>query len=173
VVPLDGWHLPRSTLATFPDPKLARDRRGAHWTFDANGYVMFMERLRRSSPAEDEVAAPSFSHALGDPVEGDIVVRAHHRIVIIEGLYTFLAIDPWHRAGQSLDERWFIAVDPALGRERLCQRHVETGVAETWAEAEWRAENNDIPNGLFVQENMLTPDRVIANVEDPSFVSSA
>lgn len=111
----------------------------------ANGYVMFMERLRSPISAE-EVTAPSFSHTLKDPVEDDIVVRPHHRIVIIEGLYAFLAIDPWHRAGQSLDERWFIAVDPALGRERLCKRHVETGVAETWAEAEWRAENNDIPS---------------------------
>lgn len=36
VVPLDGWHLPRCALDTFPDPKLAHDRRGIHWTFDGD-----------------------------------------------------------------------------------------------------------------------------------------
>ena len=36
MVPLDGWHLPRHTLDTFPDPKLAYDRRGSYWTFDGD-----------------------------------------------------------------------------------------------------------------------------------------
>jgi len=35
-----------------------------------------------------------------------------------------------------------------VGKERLCKRHVETGVAESWEEAIWRAENNDIPSKL-------------------------
>lgn len=38
VVPLDGWHFTRSTLDSFPDPKLAHDRRGAHWTFDGDSH---------------------------------------------------------------------------------------------------------------------------------------
>ncbi|KIJ45215.1 hypothetical protein M422DRAFT_59978 [Sphaerobolus stellatus SS14] len=170
IVPLDGWHLTRSTLETFPDPQLARDRRGAHWTFDANGYVSFMERLRKSISTED-VMAPSFSHSLKDPVEDDIVIRPHHRIVIIEGLYVFLNIEPWSTAGSLLNERWFITIDADVGKERLCKRHVETGVAANWEEALWRAENNDIPNGVFIQEHMLPPTRVIKNIDDPNLVS--
>ncbi|KAE8228830.1 hypothetical protein CF326_g6223 [Tilletia indica] len=32
---MDGWHLTRAQLEAMPDPKLAKDRRGAEWTFDA------------------------------------------------------------------------------------------------------------------------------------------
>ncbi|KAF8584953.1 P-loop containing nucleoside triphosphate hydrolase protein [Ramaria rubella] len=166
VVPLDGWHLPRSTLDQFPDPKLAHARRGAHWTFDAKGYVSFIERLRKPISAED-VMAPSFSHSLKDPVFDDVVIRPQHRIVIIEGLYVFLKIDPWVKAATSLHERWFLATDPEQGKQRLCKRHVETGVAANWEEAVWRADTNDIPNGTFVKDNMLNPTRWIWNIEDP------
>jgi pantothenate kinase len=34
VVGMDGWHLTRAQLAQMPDPQLAKDRRGAAWTFD-------------------------------------------------------------------------------------------------------------------------------------------
>lgn len=168
VVPLDGWHLPRSTLDTFPDPKLAYDRRGAHWTFNGEGYVSFLEHLRDPQVmlTDGAVKAPSFSHSLKDPVMDDIVVRPRHRIVIIEGLYVFLDIQPWIKAGRSLDERWFVRVDPVQGKERLCRRHVETGVAGSREEAVWRAESNDIPNGEFIEANMLPPTKEILNVED-------
>ncbi|GJJ13837.1 hypothetical protein Clacol_008094 [Clathrus columnatus] len=175
VVPLDGWHFPRSTLDTFPDPKLAYDRRGAHWTFNGGGYVSFVERLRDPQAMLDNgiVTAPSFSHSLKDPVMDDIVIHPHHRIVIIEGLYVFLNIEPWIKAGRTLDERWFLRVDPVQGKERLCKRHVETGVAGSWEEAIWRAENNDIPNGKFIEANMLPPTREIPNKEDHDLGQSA
>ena len=92
------------------------------------------------------MTAPSFSHARKDPVFDDIVVRPQHRIVIIEGLYVFLGIEPWVRAANLLDERWFVTVDAQKGKQRLCTRHVETGVAADWEEAVWRADNNDIPS---------------------------
>jgi len=34
VVGMDGWHLTRAQLEAMPDPKLAKDKRGAAWTFD-------------------------------------------------------------------------------------------------------------------------------------------
>lgn len=112
------------------------------------GYVSFLERLRDTQVmlTNGIVTAPSFSHSLKDPVMDDVVIRPHHRIVIIEGLYVFLNIQPWIKAGRSLDERWFVRVDPVQGKERLCHRHVETGVAGSWEEAVWRAESNDIPS---------------------------
>lgn len=35
VVGMDGWHLTRAQLDAMPDPQLAKDKRGAAWTFDA------------------------------------------------------------------------------------------------------------------------------------------
>jgi hypothetical protein len=50
-------------------------RRGAHWTFDGEGFV----RCVQSVLTQPEVLAPSFDHGVGDPVEGDIRIASHHR----------------------------------------------------------------------------------------------
>lgn len=144
LVGLDGWHLTRAQLDVFPDPQTAHDRRGSHWTFDGAGYVSFVRAIRNSSTSV--ITAPSFDHALKDPTPDAISIYPYHRIVIIEGLYTFLAIKPWSEGGLLLDERWFIQVDPVAARRRLVKRHVLTGVAKDLKEAEWRADENDGPS---------------------------
>ncbi|KAI0651405.1 P-loop containing nucleoside triphosphate hydrolase protein [Trametes meyenii] len=174
---LDGWHLTRAQLDTFPDPKLAHDRRGAHWTFDGEGYVKFVRALRRpvinsmddeeSIPKDQIVYAPSFSHEKKDPVFDAIPIYPHHRLLIIEGLYTFLFIPPWSEAAELLDERWYIEIGEGEAERRLVIRHVRTGVAKDMEEAIWRSRENDAPNGRFLRENMMKPTRIIPSVEDP------
>ncbi|GLB36756.1 putative P-loop containing nucleoside triphosphate hydrolase protein [Lyophyllum shimeji] len=169
LVGLDGWHLSRAQLDEFPDPQLAHDRRGIHWTFDSQGYVAFVRSLREPLSLETPViTAPSFDHALKDPTYDDVAIHPNDRIVIIEGLYTFLAIPPWNEAGLLLDERWYFEVDIEEAQRRLVQRHVATGVTKDLEEAVWRAEENDMPNGRFVVANMLEPTRTIRSITDPS-----
>jgi len=117
------------------------------------------------------ILAPSFSHTLKDPAPDAILIYPHHRVVVIEGLYTFLRIAPWDAAARVLDERWFVDVDPVEARERLVRRHILTGVAKDREEAEWRADNNDIPNGHFIRENMLEPTQIVMSMYDPAFAS--
>ncbi|KLO08167.1 P-loop containing nucleoside triphosphate hydrolase protein [Schizopora paradoxa] len=184
LVGLDGWHLTRAQLDAFPDSKLAHDRRGAHWTFDGSGYTSFVTALKapllsptpgativdNDSGGEPEavtsIFAPSFDHAVKDPSPDSVQIDPHHRIVLIEGLYTFLAIDPWKQAGEMLDERWFIEVDFEEAAKRLVKRHVVTGVARDMEEAVWRSETNDMPNGRFIIENNLKPTRTISSIPD-------
>jgi pantothenate kinase len=142
---LDGWHLSRATLAAFPDPQDAFARRGAHWTFSATGYLDFVSKLR-APITELPIHAPSFSHVLKDPVENDLEVTSSHRIVLIEGLYVFLHVEPWSAAGHLLDERWFLEVDVEVARERLVQRHIKTGVTNHLEDAVLRARDNDMPS---------------------------
>lgn len=163
LVGLDGWHLTRAQLDAMPDPAEARARRGAHWTFDARGYAAFVRELRRDVAvphatvhanwhAEHEngvsavLRAPSFDHALKDPKPDAIAIYPRHRIVVIEGLYTFLNIEPWATAGSMLDERWLLELSEKEATERLVKRHVLTGVAADLKEAYFRAENNDMPS---------------------------
>lgn len=180
---LDGWHLSRSALAAFPDPQEAFARRGAHWTFSATGYVDFVSKLQ--APITDlPIHAPSFSHALKDPVEDDLQVTSSHRIVLIEGLYVFLNVEPWSVAGHLLDERWFLEVDLEVARERLVQRHVKTGVTDNLEDAMLRARDNDMPStlyqlntigtvltlppdGKFVLINMMEPTLRVQSLHDP------
>lgn len=165
MIGLDGWHLTRATLAAMPNKEEAFARRGAHWTFSGEGYLKFVQDLKSG---QDVVFAPSFSHATKDPVEDDIRVDSHHKVVMIEGLYVFLAIEPWKTAGELLDERWFVEVDIQDAKERIVKRHVETGVTSTTELAIQRAEENDFPNGEFVIANMLIPTRRFKSVHNAS-----
>ena len=149
LVGLDGWHLTRAQLDVFPDPQTAHDRRGSHWTFDGASYVSFIRALRDNTIGTSVITAPSFDHALKDPTPDAVSIYPYHRIVIIEGLYVFLAIKPWSEGGLLLDERWFIEVDPVEARRRLVKRHVHTGVAKDLKEAEWRADENDGPSTWY------------------------
>lgn len=134
VVGLDGWHLTRAQLAAMPDPQLAKDKRGAHWTFDPDGYLGFVKNLRvplshSGSAAIEPIIAPSFDHAVKDPDPTGMKVYPWHRIVVIEGLYCFLSIGAWKEAGEILDERWLATVDFEEATGRIVDRHIISGVA--------------------------------------------
>lgn len=159
--------------------KNAYDRRGAAFTFDGIAFSEFVTSLRhipRSAVVVDPSAgacdrdgtslivktdgnlttgndvlyAPGFSHTLKDPTANALAIYPHHKLIIIEGLYTFLGFEPWNTASMTLDERWFIDVDLKEARDRLIRRHVITGVAADLAEAGWRADNNDIPSKVTI-----------------------
>ncbi|KAK0207850.1 P-loop containing nucleoside triphosphate hydrolase protein [Desarmillaria ectypa] len=185
LVGLDGWHLTRAQLDQFPDPKLAHSRRGIHWTFDGPAYLSFVKSLRAPLDASAVITAPSFDHAVKDPTQDAVTIRPHHRIVIIEGLYTCLAVDHWAEAGRLLDERCYLRLDIEEARQRLVKRHVLTGITQTLDDAHIRAEQNDMPSkstiswyfilqstrhldGTFIIENMLDPTRIIDSIEDPA-----
>ncbi|KAF9490287.1 P-loop containing nucleoside triphosphate hydrolase protein [Pleurotus eryngii] len=167
LVGLDGWHFTRAQLDQMPDPKLAHDRRGIHWTFDAAAYVAFLKSLR-SSNHRDILLFPSFDHAVKDPIPDSLRIEPSDRIVLVEGLYTLLDVEPWVHASKLLDERWLMDVDFEEARRRLVERHIVSGVAKDREEAVWRAENNDIPNGWFVIANSLEPTRVIQSINEPT-----
>lgn len=134
---MDGWHLTRAQLAALPDPQLAKDRRGAHWTFDPDGYLEFVKNLRVPLPPSrsqlnssvEPIIAPSFDHAVKDPDPTGVKIYPWHRIVVIEGLYCFLSVGAWKEAGEMLDERWLTTVGFEKATERIIDRHVTSGVA--------------------------------------------
>lgn len=92
------------------------------------------------------ITAPSFDHALKDPTPHAVAIHPHHRIVIIEGLYTYLSVEPWCGAGRLLDERWLIEISLEEAEKRLVKRHVLSGVAKDHKEAVWRSNTNDMPS---------------------------
>lgn len=171
LVGLDGWHLTRAQLDSMPDPKLAHDRRGSHWTFDAHGYVSFIRQLKEPvlPDATTIITAPSFDHSVKDPCPHAVTILPEHRIIIIEGLYAFLSLSPWVDAGKLLDERWLVELDSTVASNRLVKRHVKSGVAKDLEEAQWRAVENDTPNGIFLLNNSLEPTRTIQSVDDPDY----
>lgn len=121
------------------DPVEARRRRGAAFTFDSANYVSFVLALRQR-PLLPSIPFRTFSHSLKDPQPGPYFIEPHHRIVVIEGLYCLLNVEPWRQATEALDERVWVDCEPAVARERLVRRHLQEGVEYEQEKAEARGE---------------------------------
>ncbi len=150
-VPLDGFHLADVEL----DRLGLRDRKGAAETFDADGYLAMLRRIR----AGDAVYAPTFERDLEQPIAGSLPVTADARIVVSEGNYLLLDGEPWHSARELFDEVWAVTGDDRVRVERLVARHVEFGKSFTEARA-W-VERSDQANAAVVAPSLAGADLTI------------
>ncbi|CAG8490493.1 2967_t:CDS:2 [Paraglomus occultum] len=166
LVPMDGFHYTKKELEGFDDPEEARRRRGAHWTFNAQGLLSLVTLLREDI-TDTPILAPSFLHGVGDPKEDDIQVSTTHRLVVLEGLYLHLTEPPpWNEISSKMDELWLVTVDPAVARSRLVKRHMKSDVASTEDAALHRIDTNDMPNGEFLLKHSASPDRIVLSIEE-------
>lgn len=154
VLSMDGFHLRRSAL----DEEGLR-RRGAPHTFDAAAVVALVERLRMSCyrPMPD-ITAPSFDHAIKDPVEEDVVIARSTNIILIEGNYLLLKDEPWCKIKELVNESWLLECDADVAEERLAKRHVAAGIVDNLDAGIDRVRFNDGPNGRYLMANSLEPD---------------
>ncbi|KAK3392144.1 P-loop containing nucleoside triphosphate hydrolase protein [Sordaria brevicollis] len=172
-LPMDGFHLTRAQLSAMPDPVLAHARRGAEFTFDGQGFYELVKELRKPIGAEcTTIWAPSFDHAVKDPVEKGIEVSKEKRVVIFEGNYLLLKQKPWSDAAKLMDLTVFVRVPFDVAKARLVPRHVAAGIAATEAEAIKRVEENDLVNGKMIEDmsNRDEVDVVVESTEDAEWV---
>ncbi|KAK9478718.1 P-loop containing nucleoside triphosphate hydrolase protein [Lipomyces japonicus] len=166
-LPMDGFHLTRETLASLPNAEEAIAKRGAPFTFDADGLTKLIQRLREPVTKHTvPIYAPSFDHAIKDPIENDVVILPTDRILIIEGNYLHLQDEPWNKIASLMDELWFVQVERDVARNRLIRRHLEAGIAGNEIEAAERAEKNDLVNGDYILSHSLPSHINIVNIHD-------
>ncbi|RUS17534.1 P-loop containing nucleoside triphosphate hydrolase protein [Endogone sp. FLAS-F59071] len=146
----------------------AHHRRGAHWTFDSQGLLTLTTLLQSPiTPETGTITAPSFDHAVGDPVEHDIIIHPYHKLVIMEGIYLHLSTPgSWMQIASSFDERWFVQVDLSVARERVAWRHVETGLVPTYELGLRRFDTNDAINAQFMLDHRMEATREIASMDE-------
>lgn len=169
-LPMDGYHLTRAQLAAMPDPVYAAARRGAAFTFDGSKFLRLVQALRIPLTNKvDSFYAPSFDHAVKDPVEGDITIPATCRVIFFEGNYLGLDKEPWNQAARLMDELWFVDVDFEVARQRLIKRHVKAGIAKDEADADKRARENDLVNGKEIVDFRLPMQEVVSSIYDPAW----
>lgn len=167
MVPMDGYHLTRAQLDAMADPQTARARRGAAFTFDGFGFLSLVKELRKPITGESvTLYAPSFDHAVKDPVADAIPIPAATRVLVFEGNYIALDEEPWREARAMLDECWFVLVSESVARKRLIKRHVATGVAIDEEEAGRKADENDLVNGREIVEKRVSVDETVQSVDD-------
>ncbi|KAL2818435.1 P-loop containing nucleoside triphosphate hydrolase protein [Aspergillus cavernicola] len=166
-LPMDGFHYPKKYLSSLPNHEEAYARRGAHWTFDAAGVLHLVKALHLSKTNEREtILAPHFDHAIGDPVEGAISVSPEVSLVILEGNYLAYDVAPWSEIANFVDDTWFVKVEAEVMKGRIAKRHLQSGIERTWEDAIRRAEDNDIPNGVELQANLIQPAMVVQSVDE-------
>lgn len=159
VVPMDGFHLAQRTLEAVG----RADRKGAPDTFDADGFVALLRRLRAPRPGAT-VWAPEYRRDLRNPVAGAIGVPADVPLVVVEGNYLLLDAHGFGPVADLLDESWFVAPDDGLRLARLVARHEAFGKAPDAALA-WST-GPDEANARLVSPGAARADLVV-DPDDP------
>ena len=156
IVPMDGFHLDNAVL----DARGLRNRKGAPETFDADGFLHLIRRLRESV----EVVAPVFDRTRDLSVAGAVVVPANCAVVIVEGNYLMFDEMPWANLAELWDMSVRLAVPMPKLRSRLIQRWLSLNHSRTAATR--RAEGNDIPNAERVLLRALPCDITLTDGDE-------
>lgn len=153
IVPMDGYHLSNSQLAQLG----LADRKGAPNTFDSDGYINLLRRLRRD--IDKDVYFPVFHREIEESYAADGVVMAKTKIVLTEGNYLLLDEMGWQGVAEELDEVWYVNVDDYIRLDRLTKRHQKFG-KDADAAYEW-ARGSDEVNAKIVEATASKADYII------------
>ena len=153
LVPMDGFHLSNQTLIAWG----RRDRKGAWDTFDADGYVHLLRRLRNQE--EDVVHAPDFDRDIDESIGSALPVRREVPLVVTEGNYLLSPIGAWAGVAPLLDESWYLDADDSTRLQRLTQRHQRHGMTAETAAA-W-AQTTDQDNAELVVQSHPRADLLV------------
>ena len=138
-MPMDGFHMSNAVL----DELGRRGRKGAPDTFDVEGYLALLDRVR----AGGEVLSPVYRRDLHEPVAASTRVTGPG-VVVTEGNYLALDTHGWRGARERIDALIMIDVaDDELIR-RLIDRHTAFGRQRGEA-AHW-VRMVDMPNARLV-----------------------
>lgn len=138
---MDGFHLPQTTLV-----KLGRrERMGAPDTFDVDGFVSTLARIRNDGVP---VSIPGFDRSIEEPVPDASTITPSFRKVVVEGNYLLHNGDGWEQVAPLLDLSFFVRVEHDIRVQRLIARHIEFGKTPD-AAAAWAA-GPDADNALLI-----------------------
>lgn len=155
LVPMDGFHLANEVLLA-----LGRlNRKGAHDTFDDDGYARLISAIRGQQQSDPIVYAPRFHREIEESIGSSIPVLPTVPLVITEGNYLLMDSDAWPRARALIDEVWFLAPTTELRHERLVRRHEAYGKSPEEA-ASW-ALGSDERNAALIDSTVRRADRVV------------
>jgi pantothenate kinase len=154
VLPMDGFHYPNAEL----DRLNRRHRKGAPQTFDVHGYLNLLVRARQG----DLLIFPIYDRAQHEPVLMDRPqqrVTAATRVIVTEGNYLLLDIEPWRRLANVLDACAWLEVDPDVAAQRLIARHIRGGRSPDDAQAHYQ--RSDALNVRQIIQHRREPDLVL------------
>lgn len=150
---MDGFHLSNDVLR-----RLERsDRKGSPDTFDVDGYVSLLQRLR--APGEQIIYAPEYRREVEESIGSAVPIGPEIRWIVSEGNYLLHNGGGWERVRPLLDECWFVDIDSENRIDRLVKRHVAFGKSLAAALA-W-ANGPDERNAEIIMQSQSRADHVL------------
>ena len=154
VAPMDGFHLSNEQL----DALGLRAVKGAPETFDVEGFVGLLERVRRDP--DSSILWPGFDRTLEVTVPDAIAITPATRLVVTEGNYLLLDRPGWRKVRPLLDEAWYVDAPRDVLRERLLARAIAGDRTE--AEAVAHVDASDLRNAELVATTKAAADRQLS-----------
>jgi pantothenate kinase len=152
-LPMDGFHLADVELR-----RLGRfDRKGAIDTYDGDGYLALLARLRDDH--SETVYAPAFDRDIEQPIAGSIPIPPQTRLIVTEGNYLLDDDAPWPSVRALLTAVWYVDVPQQVRQQRLVERHVRFGKSPEHARA-W-VQSVDEPNAQRIESSRHRADLVV------------
>ena len=151
VLPMDGFHLPNTTL----EQRGLLARKGAPETFDVSGLKHLLQRVRK----EQTIPFPTFDRAQDRSIPSGGRITPSHHTILVEGNYLLLDAPPWDGLHGFWDYSVLLQVDVPELERRLLARWLAHG--HTTAQALARARQNDLPNAKVVLDQSIAADHTI------------
>jgi pantothenate kinase len=153
IIPMDGYHLSNEELIELG----RRNRKGAPDTFDVAAFVSLLRKVRNE--INKNHTFPIFHREIEASKEGEGLVPAGAKVVVVEGNYLFSQEYGWHEVFPLLDKSWFILIDDEIRMRRLIARHIAYG--KTAQEAEEWSLGSDEMNARFIEKSANRAEKVI------------
>ena len=157
LVAMDGFHLSDAVL----DELGRRDRKGAPDTFDVEGYLAALDRVR--ADGAHQVFVPVYRRDLHEPVAAGGVVSGTG-VVITEGNYLALETRGWGAVRERIDLLIHIDVPEEVLVVRLINRHEDFG--KNALDAGHWVRTVDLPNARLIATSVHRCDEVWREPED-------
>ncbi|MBN1174082.1 MAG: nucleoside/nucleotide kinase family protein [Micromonosporaceae bacterium] len=141
---MDGFHLANEELERLG----LANRKGAPATFDAEGFIHLLRRLRELGPAT--IYAPVFNRTLNESIGSAVPVRPAIRVVVVEGNYLLLETPPWNEVRSLFDLVLYLDAPARVRRPALLRRQRNRGLDSAAALA-WVDESDEANARLIVQ----------------------
>ncbi len=146
--PMDGFHLDNDTLQEMD----LLTRKGSPPTFDVKSYEETLMRLRSGN---EDVMIPLFDRSKDAVVSDALKIGKEVQIVVSEGNYLLLDLDPWRSLADIFDFTVYLQVKEDILKTRLMNRWLGQGMGHSTALE--KTLNNDLPNARLVIENLISP----------------
>ncbi|MAM60098.1 MAG: uridine kinase [Maritimibacter sp.] len=158
VLPMDGFHLDNAAL----DARALREIKGAPETFDAEGFVALVRRIRQGGT---DIRYPLFDRAQDRTRPGAGCVTADTPLIVVEGNYLLLRHGAWADLRALFDVTVMLAPPLAELEARLVSRWLDHGLSRD--QAETRARGNDLTNARTVINESAEADLILGEPRYP------